>query len=53
MAILDKFRGNPCVYQLYDDLTLTLIVGNPCVCQLYDYGVNQEYCYMVMKRYKA
>jgi len=52
---LPKREHDRCLLQeLYNEMTiLDRFRGNPSVCQLYDYGVNEEYCYMVMKKYKT
>ena len=43
-----KEHDLPLLQTLFNEMTiLEQFKGNPCVCQLYDYGVNEEYCYMV------
>ena len=47
---MPKKEHDRCLLQeLFNEMTvLETFKGNPCVCQLYDYGVNAEYCYMVI-----
>jgi len=50
---LPKRVHDRCLLQeLFNEMSiLEHYSGDSRVCKLYDYGVNREYCYMVMKKY--